>query len=127
MSPPEVARFILRRRLDAIFLPFYVVGLKGTGPENPDWVPLEQQCHANVYMWLRYNLSHRELRGYLLLEPQRRGLPWTIMPHTAVILTDGMAIDITPRVYPDPQPFVLHIGTAEQWEMMKEAQLVEVS
>lgn len=121
-----MARFILRRRGDAIYLPFCPVRLKGTGPGNPDWTPLAQHCHANVYMWLRYNPSHRELRGYLLLHPQLRGFPWTVMPHTALLLPGGSAVDITPRAYPEPQPFVLHIGTGEQWEVMKKAQLVEI-
>jgi hypothetical protein len=77
-------------------------------------------------MWLRYNPEYRELRGYMLLAPQLPGMPWSIMPHTAIIFPDGLVFDITPRVYPEPQPFVLHIGTVAQWEAMKVAELVEI-
>jgi hypothetical protein len=126
MTPEDYARFIIRRRRDAIFLRFHEVGLRGTGPSNPDWKPKAQYCHANVEIWLHYNRSYRELRGYLLLRPQLAGMPWSVMPHTAVVFPDGFAFDITPRLYREPQPFVLHIGTSAQWEMMKKAELVEV-
>jgi hypothetical protein len=122
----DYARLIIRRRGDAILLRFKEVGLLGTGPDNPDWKPKAQHCHANVEMWLHYNPSYRELRGYLLLRPQVRGMPWSVMPHTAVVFPDGLVFDITPRTYSEPQPFVLHIGTSAQWEMMNKAELVEV-
>lgn len=113
---------------DAIRLPYRPAALRGSGPNDPDWLPKEQQCHANVEIWLLRAEGYRLVRGYIILEPQLRGLPWTIMPHSALIGPDGLALDITPRAYGQTfLPFVLHIGTAEQWELMKAAQLVQIS
>lgn len=126
-SAKWLAHAILARLPDAIALPYRQAGLRGTGPDNPDWLPEEQHCHANVEIWLRYSEDYRPLRGYMILEPQRRGLPGSVMPHSALIGPDGMALDITPRAYGQSfLPFVLHIGTTKQWELMKKTQLVEV-
>jgi hypothetical protein len=46
------------------------------------------------------------------------------MPHSAIV-REGRMIDITPRYYRTPHPFVVHDGTEAEWEMMKIAQLVE--
>jgi hypothetical protein len=82
-------------------------------------------CHRNVEMWLRYNPTDLLLRGYMILEPQVARAPWIVMPHSAII-REGRMIDITPRCYRTPHPFVVHDGTEAEWEMMKIAQLVEV-
>ena len=51
---------------------------------------------------------------------------WILFAHSVVERDDGSLLDITPTIRLDDHPFIRHVGPIEEFEIMMNAQRVEV-
>jgi hypothetical protein len=109
---------------EAIIAPFCEVGMRGSAGES-DWLPLPHRCHDNVAAWVSQSPQHKAARGYIIFPPNPLYGGVLVQAHTVVEMEEGL-IDITPSGASQPYPFVRHVGTDEEFEVMSRAMRVVI-
>jgi hypothetical protein len=120
-----IAKSVLARRSDAVFVPFRRVTITGHKDE-PDWHPQPKFCHDNVTVWVERNPQHKHIPGYVIFDLRSVLGGWQVQAHSVVELEDGTLIDITPSEVSGTYPFVRHSGTVEEFVAMMLAMRVDV-
>jgi hypothetical protein len=89
--------------------------------------PTLHRCHDNVREFVAMHPECKHVFGFLVA--QRKALDDTlIIAHSAVRTPDGLLVDITPSESEFRYPFVPHVGTPEEFELIagSERFMVEV-
>lgn len=120
-----IAKSVIARRSEAVFVPLRQVGMKGA-PGEDDWSPKPNYCHDNVAAWVSRCPQHKHLRGYVIVDLRAALGVWRVQAHSVVELEDGSLIDITPSGVSQLYPFVRHVGTDEEFAGMACAMCVDV-
>jgi len=106
-------RQLLEREGDAVAIPYRAV-------RYADWEPAKNACHGNVDYWVARHPGAKPVRGWLFWGPGEDGR-YNIMAHS-VVDESGVLVDITPIDENTPRDglkFLLHLGSAEEFEAMK--------
>lgn len=120
----EIAKSVVDRRSEALFVPYRSVGM--SEPGKPDWRPRPKFCHDNVAAWVYISPRHKHVRGYVIFDMRPILGVWQVQAHSVVELEDGTLIDITPSGVSQLYPFVRHIGSEEDFAAMACAMRVDV-
>ncbi len=67
MDVVAIAKSVLARRDEAVFVPFRQVGMRGARGEE-DWLPKPKYCHDNVAAWVSRSPQHKHVRGYVIFD-----------------------------------------------------------
>jgi hypothetical protein len=120
----EIAKSVIARRSEAVFVPFRSVGMSEDG--KPDWRPRPKYCHDNVAAWVYRSPLDKHARGYVICDLRAIIGVWQVQAHSVVELEDGTLIDITPSGASQLYPFVRHVGSEEEFAEMACAMRVNV-
>lgn len=80
--------------------------------------PTPHRCHDNVREWVALHPEFQHVRGFLVANRQPISDGTLVIPHSAVADTDGTLCDITPSQLDVRLPFVRHVGTPEEFELI---------
>src|SRR5271163_4324616 len=83
-----------------------------------DFQPTPHRCHDNVREWVALNPKFRHIRGFLVANRLPISDGTLVIAHSAVADTDGTLCDITPSELEVRYPFVRHLGTTEEFELI---------
>jgi hypothetical protein len=118
MDLVEYAKGIAARRRE-------VVTLTRAAARIGDWEPQAAHCHNNVRAWVKHNPHHKQVFGYVLVEITWLGI-LRVIPDSAVEDKDGVLYDITPHGASQDYPFIRHVGSDDEFQLMAEAVQVDV-
>ena len=92
-----------------------------------DYVPTAHLCHENVREWVKLYPKYKHVYGFLVAN-QREIDTSIVIAHSAVEDIDGALNDITPNDAKCRYPFVRHVGTEAEFELIagKEPFFLEV-
>jgi hypothetical protein len=90
--------------------------------------PTAHRCHDNVREWVKLYPKYKHVYGFLVSN-QRAIDTSVVIAHSAVEDTDGTLCDITPSESEYRYPFVRHVGTEAEFELIaaREPFMLEVS
>lgn len=90
--------------------------------------PTLHRCHENVKEFVEKYPGYCQVRGFLVANRQPIADTTLVMAHSAVGAPDGSLNDITPSALDDRYPFVPHLGTDQEFELIAAAEpfMVEV-
>lgn len=85
------------------------------------------RCHDNVAAWVKLYPKHKQVFGFLVAN-EREIDTSLVIPHCVVEDTDGTLCDITPGESVYRYPFVRHVGSLAEFELIagKEPFMVEI-
>ena len=116
----ELAQQLYERRHEALVVPL-------RDCSGPDFVPVEQACHANVDDWCLRHPTDRPVRGWLLHESWLSQGFCRFAAHSVVLDENGELFDPTPTRAARRYPFLRHHLTDEEFVLMVSArQLVHL-
>jgi hypothetical protein len=75
-----------------------------------DWIPVEQECHANVDNWALRNPTSKAVRGWMYFN-----LLGMFTAHSIVEDENGVLLDITPSRAAQRYPFIRHPGSESEF------------
>jgi|KBSMisStandDraft_5_1062788.scaffolds.fasta_scaffold250264_3 hypothetical protein len=79
--------------------------------------PTPHRCHDNVREWVKLHPKFKHVYGFLVAN-QRDIETSVVIAHSAVEDTDGTLCDITPSESEYRYPFVRHLGTEAEFELI---------
>lgn len=82
-----------------------------------DYNPTPHRCHDNVREWVALYPKYQHVRGFLVAN-QPHNDTTIVISHSVVADTDGTLCDITPSETEFRYPFVQHVGTNEEFELI---------
>ncbi len=82
-----------------------------------DYDPTPHLCHDNVKEWVELHPQHEHVRGFLVSNDRETDTS-LVVAHSVVGDTDGTLRDITPNEAYHRYPFVRHIGTLQEFELI---------
>jgi hypothetical protein len=89
--------------------------------ELRDYDATPNACHNNVAEWVAEHPEHEHVRGFLVANRAPWGSDGTIVvAHSVVGDADGVLRDITPNVIGVRLPFVRHLGTRDEFNLIAE-------
>jgi hypothetical protein len=93
-----------------------------------DYEPTSHLCHDNVREWVKLYPKYKQVYGFLVAN-QRDTDTSVVIAHSVVEDTDGTLCDITPSESEFRYPFVRHVGSDAEFELIagKEPYMVEIA
>lgn len=79
--------------------------------------PTPHRCHDNVREWVTLYPKYTHVRGFLVANQAAIDTS-IVIAHSVVADTDGTLCDITPTEAEFRYPFVRHVGTLEEFELI---------
>jgi hypothetical protein len=79
--------------------------------------PTPHRCHDNVREWVTLYPKYKHLYGFLVANQQEIDTS-IVIAHSAIEDTDGTLCDITPSDAMCRYPFVRHVGTEVEFELI---------
>lgn len=87
--------------------------------------PTLHRCHDNVREFVAMHPEHKHVFGFLVA--QRPAFDDSlVIAHSAVETPEGLLVDITPSESEFAYPFVRHVGTREEFDLIANEHMVEV-
>jgi hypothetical protein len=83
-----------------------------------DYQPTLHGCHDNVREWVALYPKYQHVYGFFVANRQPISDGTLVIPHSAVADTDGTLCDITPSELDVRYPFVRHVGTPGEFELI---------
>jgi hypothetical protein len=80
--------------------------------------PTLHLCHDNVRQWVKLYPKYTHVYGFFVADRRPISDGTLVIPHSAVGAPDGSLNDITPSELEVAYPFVRHVGTAEEFELI---------
>jgi hypothetical protein len=89
--------------------------------------PTPHLCHHNAREWVAVHPEHKHVYGFLVANHRETDTSMVIA-HSVVEDTEGRLCDITPNDAENRYPFVRHIGSDDEFELIagKEPFLLEI-
>lgn len=89
--------------------------------------PTAHRCHDNVREWVKLYPKYKQVNGFLVANQQAIDTS-IVIAHCAVEDTEGTLCDITPSDAMYRYPFVRHVGTEAEFELIagREPFLLEI-
>jgi hypothetical protein len=85
-----------------------------------DYDPTPHLCHHNVREWVALYPKYKHVYGFFVANRQPISDGTLVIAHSAVEDTDGALCDITPSELDVCYPFVRHLGTLEEFDLIAE-------
>jgi hypothetical protein len=86
------------------------------------WLPLENDCHANVNTFVHHHPEYRAVRGWLYFDLMNM-MPWVMFnPHSVIEMPNGKLVDITPAPKASQRyPFIRDLRDEADFHTMVES------
>lgn len=82
-----------------------------------DYQPTPHRCHDNVREWVALYPKYQQVRGFLVANQAETDTS-LVIAHSVVKDTDGTLCDITPTDAFFRYPFVTHLGSLEEFNLI---------
>jgi hypothetical protein len=82
-----------------------------------DYDPAPHCCHDNVRAWVELHPEFKQVFGFFVANQQEDDTS-IVIAHSAVADTDGTLCDITPGESRYRYPFVRHVGTEAEFDLI---------